>query len=410
MKTITKNKFQVIYLYASTLIGSSLGFVTSIVNTRFLTDAEYGDVRYVQNLITLFSWLLLFGYFHAGNRLLALSNDEARSRKVRGAMVVILGVCSVVLMLMTLLAGLFHFGQKECFLFMVSLPVCFYPLFTNYVNATAQGDNFIGRLAISRVLPPVLYVAIALVVFRFFKATTPFVILLQWGVYSLIFAIIIISTRPRFKELGPVYANLKEENSAYGAHLYYGSLAMIATHYLAGLMLGIFNDDNTNVGYYTLALTLTTPLSYLPGIIGTAYFKKLVNEPAIPQKVFRATLLLTVASCVLFMSFIHIVVDWFYPASYAPVASYAIWLAVAFSIHGVGDMINRFLGSHGHGVPISNSCYMCGAFKVFGFIVLVWLWNVEGALITNVVSSSIYTLVLYVYYRKIVHKKRLTQK
>ena len=405
MKTITKSKFQVLYLYASTLMGSLLGFATSIVNTHFLTDAEYGDVRYVQNLITLFSWLLLFGYFHAGNRLLALSNDETRSRKVRGAMVVILGGCSVALMLMTLLAGLFHFGQKECFLFMVSLPVCFYPLFTNYVNATAQGDNFIGRLAISRVLPPIIYVAIALVVFNLFKATSSFVILLQWGVYSLMFGVIIISTRPRFNGLKPVFESLKTENSAYGAHLYYGSLAMIATHYLAGLMLGIFNDDNTNVGYYTLALTLTTPLSYLPGIIGTAYFKKFVNEPAIPQKVFRATMLLTVASCVLFMSFIHIVVDWFYPASYAPVARYAIWMSVAFSVHGIGEMINRFLGSHGHGVPIRNSSYMCGAFKVFGFIVLVWLWNVEGALITNIVSSSIYTLVLYVYYKKIVNKR-----
>ena len=405
MKAITKSKFQVVYLYASTLMGSLLGFATSIVNTRFLTDEEYGDVRYVQNLITLFAWLLLFGYFHAGNRLLALSDDETRSRKIRGAMIVILGVCSVALLLMTLFAGLFHIGQKECYLFMISLPVCFYPLFTNYVNATAQGDNFIGRLAISRVLPPVLYVTIALVVFRFFKATTPFVILLQWGIYSVVFAAIIISTRPCFKGLKPVYANLNKENSAYGVHLYYGAMAMVATNYMAGLMLGIFNDDNTNVGYYTLALTLTTPLSYLPGIIGTAYFKRFVNEPAIPHKVFKATILLTAASCVLFMSFIHIVVDWFYPASYAIVARYAAWLAIAFSAHGVGDMINRYLGSHGHGVPIRNSSYMCGAFKVLGFIVLVWLWNVEGALITNVVSSSIYTLVLYIYYRKIVNKK-----
>ena len=405
MKAITKSKFQVVYLYASTLMGSLLGFATSIVNTRFLTDSEYGDVRYVQNLITLFSWLLLFGYFHAGNRLLALSDDEAHSRKVRGAMIVILGACSVALLLMTLFAGLFHFGQKECFLFMISLPVCFYPMFTNYVNATAQGDNFIGRLAISRVLPPVLYVAIALVVFKFFNASSQFVILLQWGIYSVVFAAIIISTRPCFKGLTPIYQSLKAENRAYGVHLSSGAMAMVATNYLAGLMLGIFNDDNTNVGYYTLALTLTTPLSYLPGIIGTAYFKRFVNEPAIPQKVLRATMLLTVASCVLFMSFIHIVVDWFYPATYAIVARYAAWLAIAFSVHGVGDMINRFLGSHGHGVPIRNSSYMCGAFKVFGFIVLVWLWNVDGALITNVVSSLIYTLVLYIYYRKIVNKR-----
>lgn len=400
MGRITKGKFQVIYLYASTLTGSLLGFVTSIVNTRFLTEAEYGDVRYVQNLITLFSCLLQFGLFHSGSRLLAISSDERRSRSIRGAMSVILLVCSAILMSMTLVAGLFHLGQKECSLFLISIPVCLYPLFANYLNTTAQGDNFIGRLAISRVLPPVLYVLVAILVFKFWGASSTLVVLLQWGIYSVVFLLIIISTRPRFKELKPVYDNLKNENRAYGIHLYYGALAMVATNYLAGLMLGVFNDDNVNVGYYTLALTLTTPLSYLPGIIGTAYFKKFVNEPAIPKNVFRATLLLTTVSCILFMSFINVVVDCFYPQSYAVVARYAIWLAIAFSVHGVGDMINRFLGSHGQGVPIRNSSYLCGAFKVFGFVVLVWLWNVEGALVTSVVSSCVYTLTLYSYYIK----------
>ncbi len=400
MKAITKSKSQVIYLYASTLLGSLLGFATSIVNTRFLTDAEYGDVRYVQNLITMLACLLQFGFFHAGNRLLALSDDETRSRRVRGAMVAILTVSSLILILMTLVAGVVHYGQKELFLFLVSLPVCFYPLFTNYVNTTAQGDNFIGRLALSRLLPPILYVAIALLAFRYFEATSSFVILLQWGVYSVVFVLIIISTRPSFKDLKPIYSELKVENRSYGVHLYYGALAMVATNYLAGLMLGIFNDDNVNVGYYTLALTLTTPLSYLPGIIGTAYFKKFVNESAIPKSVFRATMLLTIVSCIMFLLFINIVVDWFYPKSYAVVASYSYWLAIAFCVHGIGDMINRFLGSHGLGIPIRNSSYLCGVFKVLGFIVLVWLWDVEGALITNVVSSCVYCLTLYYYYKK----------
>lgn len=400
MRGITKGKFQVVYLYASTLMGSLLGFVTSILNTHYLTENEYGDVRYVQNLITLFSCLLQFGLFHSGSRLLALSDNEDGRRRIRGAMSVILLVSSVILMLMTMSAGLFHYGNNECWLFFIALPVCFYPLFSNYLNTTAQGDNFIGRLALSRVLPPVLYVAVAYVVFEYFGASSLLVILLQWGVYSVVFALIILSTRLRFKTLKPVYASLKTENRAYGVHLYYGALAMVATNYLAGLMLGIFNEDNVNVGHYTLALTLTTPLSYLPGIIGTAYFRKFVNEPAIPKRVFTATLLLTTISCVLFMSLINVVVDCFYPESYTVVARYAIWLSVAFSVHGIGDMINRFMGSHGLGVPIRNSSYLCGAFKVFGFIVLVWIWNVEGALVTSVVSSCIYSLTLYYYYIK----------
>ena len=389
------------YLYAATLSGSLLGFVTSIVNTHFLTESEYGDVRYVQNLVTLFASLLLFGYFLSGSRLLALSKDEQDSRRIRGAMVVVLVACSAMLVAMTMVAGFLHSNTAAVSsLFMVSLPVCFYPLLTNYINNTAQGDNHIGRLALSRLLPALLYIPVAYFIYVNYGATPKLMALLQWGIYSIVLILLVVSTKPSFKNLGPVFKELRSENGKYGKHLYYGFVAMVATNYLAGFTLGIFNDDNVNVGFYTLALTLTAPLAYLPGIIGMTYFKKFVSEPRIPDKVFKGTLLITVFSCLCFMLFIRYFVACFYPESYSMVGIYASWMAVGFSIHGLGDMINRFLGSHGEGKAIRNSSYACGVFKIIGFIFLVWLWDIEGALLTNVVSSCVYCLALYIYYRK----------
>lgn len=400
MKHLSKHNIQVIYLYASTLFGSLLGFATSIVNTHFLSESDYGDVRYVQNLITLQASLLLFGYFLSGSRLLALSKYEVRSRRIRGAMVLILLSCAVLLVMGTGVIGLCHHNLTVRHLFFVSMPVCFYPLLTNYINTTAQGDNHIGRLAVTRVLPALLYVPIAYAVYSYWGATSMLMALLQWGVYCIVLIVVVVSTRPVFRDLRPVFADLRSENCSYGIHLYYGSLAMVATNYLAGVTLGIFNDDNVNVGFYTLALTLTTPLSYLPGIIGTAYFKRFVSESRIPPKVFKATLLITVVSCICFIVFIRLVVDWLYPEAYAVVGVYASWMAVGFSVHGLGDMINRFLGSHGEGRSIRNSSYACGVFKVLGFVVLVWLWDIEGALVTNVVSSCVYCAALFYYYHK----------
>lgn len=401
MPSFSKHNMQVLYLYAATLAGSLLGFVTSIVNTNFLTEQEYGDVRYVQNLITLFASLLLFGYFLSGSRLLAMSKDRLNSCRIRGAMVVVLVICSLILVLVTLVAGLFHMGQMSLgILFFVSLPVCFYPLLTNYMNTTAQGDNHIGRLAMSRFLPALLYIPVGYFVYQAHGATPTLMVLLQWGIYTLVLLLLVVSTKPSFCSLRSVFKELRIENEQYGKHLYYGSLAMVATNYLAGFTLGIFNDDNVNVGFYTLALTLTAPLAYLPGIIGTAYFKKFVSEPSIPAKVFKGTLLITVLSCVCFILFIRFFVQWFYPVSYAIVGDFASWMAVGFSVHGLGDMINRFLGSHGEGRAIRNSSYTCGAFKIFGFVFLVWIWDIYGALLTNVISSCVYSLLLYFYYRK----------
>ena len=58
-------------------------------------------------------------------------------------------------------------------------------------------------------------------------------------------------------------------------------------------------------------------------------------------------------------------------------------------------MINRYLGSHGQGIAIKNSSFACGLLKVGGYIGLVYLWNIEGALITNILSSLIYSGILF---------------
>lgn len=154
---------------------------------------------------------------------------------------------------------------------------------------------------------------------------------------------------PRFKRLSPIFRTLNKENKSYGLQLYYGSLAMVATNYIAGITLSLFGTDNTTVGFFTLALTITTPLQMLPAIIGTAYFKQFATQPRIPHKVFQNTILLASATCILFILLIKPLVSFLYSEPYSIVSTYASWMAVGFSIHGVGDMINRYLGSHGQG-------------------------------------------------------------
>lgn len=400
---MSKHNKQVVMLYFATIAGTLFGFVASVINTYNLDVVPYGDLRYTQNIIQFLSVVVLFGYFSSGSRLLAISNDEKYSRKIKGAMVLILTVSSLLLMIGTLIAGLLLSHKNNTpYLFLASIPVCFYPLLTNYFNTTAQGDNDIGRLSLVRLLPSLVYVPIAYFIFKKHEATSISVMLLQWGIYSFLLICILISTRPSFKNLKRIFFILNKENKEYGIQLYYGSLAMVATNYLAGITLGLYNENNANVGFYTLALTLTTPLSYLPGIVGTSYFKQFANQDSIPLKVIKYTLLLTLISCVVFVLLIRPVVDFLYRESYYIVGTYASWLAIGFCIHGLGDMLNRFLGSHGQGVAIRNASFSCGIIKIFGYIVLVYFFDINGALITNIVSSIIYCLVLVHYYRRFV--------
>lgn len=399
LRNLSKRKFQVLLLYTTTLIGVIMGVLSSIVNTRYIDPSTYGDVRYVQNLLNFTSSILLLGFFQSGSRLLAISSSDLESRKIKGCMVIILLVTVIIQIVSCGVLGFVHLEKVNLsYLFWISMPVCASPILINYVNMTAQGDNQIVRMSLARLLPALIYVPIAYLIYRYTGANATKMILLQWGFSCIILFIIIISTKPIFSNIKESWASLNEENHKYGIQLYIGSLVMVATNYIAGISLGVFNENNVEVGFYTLALTVTTPLSTLPAIIGTTYFKEFAKQPKIPGKVMKATILLTGISCICFILCIKPLVDFLYSEKYASVGIYAMILSVGFSIHGFGDMINRYLGSHGKGKEIRNASIANGIFKIIGFTILVYLFGIYGALTTVVICDVIYLAVLLYYY------------
>lgn len=401
MFTISKHNKQAFVLLFATMTGAVLGLVASIINTRFLNPEDYGNVRYVQNVIYFISSILLFGYFLSGSRLLAISENEANSRNIRGALLIILSICSGMLIVSTFICSFIQGSEKiVSYLFIISTPVCFYPLFLNYINTVSQGDNHIGRISMARILPVLIYLPIAYYVYSKFGATSVRMMVLQWGLYSVVLLAIILSCKFSFKDLRDIFIRLNIENKQYGLQLYWGSLVMVSSNYIAGITIGWFSTNNIEVGFYTLALTLTAPLTMISGIIGTTYFKEFAKQNCIPRKMLLFTISISLLACVVFICLVKWLVVIFYTENYAPVGNYAIWLAVGFTVHGLGDMINRFLGSHGLGKPIRNSSIANGLFKIFGFIVLVYFFGVYGAVVTNIICSCIYTFLLALYYNR----------
>lgn len=398
----TKTKKQVIVLYGSSLIGLVVGVLVSILNTRNLAPAEYGDVRYVNNIISFFSGLLLFGYFISGSRLLALSKSEQETREIKGILVTILGITNVFLMVIVIICGLvhqFYLVKEFYYLFYLTIPVCGgVTLLLNYVNTTAQGDNSIYTIACARLLPSLSYLIIAAIIFLNFGATRELMLLLHNSIFFVVLAIIIYLNKPSFKNLKQNFKKLNEENKKYGLQVYYGSLANISVAYLAGMTLGIFNKDNTNVAFYSLALTISLPVQMLPQIIGTTYFKQFASQSIIPSKVLRYSILLAIITLIGYIILIYPIVNILYDKSYSLVAFYASFLAVGFSFHGFGDIFNRFLGAHGKGSSIRNAAFVSGGIQIIGFTLGVYLWNINGAIITRIISSITYFSVMLFYY------------
>lgn len=399
---ISKQQRQIVLLYSTSAFGVLVGVLISVINTRALIPELYGNVRYVQNLISFISSLLLLGFFVSGSRLLALSTNERNSRRIRGIMCVILaitiGIVMFTMSLMALYTGLHSDDRGMLGLYLFAIPLCGNTLMLNYVNTTAQGDNHIGRISVARLVPSTLYVIVAFLIYRRFGATPKLMLLLHNGIATIVLSIIILSTKPSFKNLKDSFAILNKENKKYGFNVYIGSLADNATLYLAGITLGIFCKDNSNVGFYTLALTMSAPLSLLPGIIGTTYFRRFASENQISRKVLNMSFLLTIASCVLYVFVIKYVVMFLYNEDYYCVADYASLLAIASCVHGLGDMFNRFLGSHGLGKQLRNASFGAGGVLLLGSTILVYFYHINGAIATRIISALVYLFMLVYYY------------
>ena len=408
---LTKTKKQVSVLYASSMIGIVVGVLVSILNTRNLAPAEYGDVRYVNNIISFFSGLLLFGYFISGSRLLALSKSEQETREIKGLLITILGITNLILMVIVAICGLvhhFYLAKEFYYLFYLTLPVCGgVALLLNYVNTSAQGDNSIYTIACARLLPSLAYLAIASLIYFQFGATRERMLLLNNGIHFIVLAIIIYLNKPSFKNLKITFKKLHEENKKYGLQVYYGSLANVSVAYVAGMTLGLLNKDNANVGFYTLALTISVPLHTLPQVIGTTYFKQFAVQERIPNKVLKFSFLLAAISLVAYIIFIYPIVGFLYDESYSIVAFYASLLAIASTLNGLGDIFNRFLGAHGQGKSLRNTAFISEGIQLIGFTLGIYLWNINGAIATRILGFTAYFAILLTYYIKFTKKQQI---
>ena len=398
---ITKSKNQVLLLYSCTIIGVFIGVLVSILNTRSLCPSEYGDVRYINNIIALISGLFLFGYFVSGCRLLAVSKNNEEAREIKGIMLVILFGTVLFMMLVMAALGVFYnvvLEKPYANLFFVAIPFCGSTILLNYINTSSQGDNSIGMIAKARLLPGVVYLFFGFLVYYYWGASSTKMILLQNGVYFVVLLFLIILNKPSFKNLRANWHKLNEENRGYGLQVYYGSLCNVPVQYIAGITLGLVALDNTDVGFYTLALTVTTPLAMLPNVIGTTKFKEFAHQNKISGKLIKYTVLLTLITYLGFIVLIYPVVDFLYDESYGIVALYACFLALGNSFQGLGDVFNRFLGAHSQGKQLRNGAWVAGLVLIIGFTVGIYYWGIWAAIITKILGSLTYFVMMLYFY------------
>lgn len=399
---------QVGSLYFSMILSIVFGVIVSIVNTRLLGPESFGDYKFIQSVYAFFAVILAFGFLVTVGKLLAEKKNDSIRKELIGSSIVILSIIGFVFLISILI---FSVIQKNIFstdmsaLLIMLLPLFYFIPFLQGFENIYQGENRIYELSVFRVAPQILYVSTILLVYRFGVIDLQTALITHLSTIGAVILSSIYLIKPSFNNLKSNIKYILHENRLYGFNVYVGSVIGVASSQLAPLAISFFSDSNTDVGYFSLALTITMPLAFIPTVAGTTMFKEFANRNAVSKKSTKITLLISVFSLVMFVILIKPVIIGLYSKKFLAVINLTYIVAIGQVFYGFGNYYNRFLGSKGQGKSLRNGAIYVGLTNLIGYVILIPYYGAAGAAITQLISGLVFISSMLYYYGKFMKDK-----
>ena len=393
---------QTLILYFSQIVSLFLGIFTGVINTRVLGPEGYGILAF---FITITSFTVLFfrfGFFSASGLLIAEAKDEKKERELAGASIIVAFLIGVsysffILLLSFFVDDIFHTNigwilRYSSFLLIV-LP------FTMLIPEIGRGMNKIENISIFNIIPKIVYILGALLLITIIQVEPFHFILLH--VLSILIGVIVViySFQPLFRNIKKNLKDIWRKTKEYGFHLYLGQITDQSTYQLDRIFITYF-VNTTQLGFYSLAMALTTPMVGLSVALSMSLYKKFVDMDRIPKKVICYNFL-WLASCVIgLIIFGEFIVVSLFTDKFLPVVSLIPPLALAAFFQGMYQPYNMFLSAKGKGKWLRNISLSQAIFNLFGNFVFIYYMGAMGAAIASAIAAFIAYVGHIFYYFK----------
>lgn len=391
------------------MISLPLGFITSIVITRFLGSQAYGDYKFIDSVFRVAIILCNFGLFHAGSRALLLEKDRQRSREYYATILIITLILSVIMCIGLLVYAIFdpNISSKGLLKpFLCVLPFGVVYLVNHNFETLLQADNQMGLLSKVRLIPKLGYLFGGIVALLWLQDISFNKLLLVCYIYFvtqlLVYIDVIIKLRPLFSNLRRRWEEIKHYNKTYGFDVYIGALFAVGFSTLPEILISYFGLDNQGVGFYALALMFASPLTFIPATMATTQYRKFAEIDTIPLKHIAITVFLSLFAMFGLWIVVPFIVKMFYSGNFEEVISLNYIVSFGVLLYGMSDFFNRFIGAKGMGKLLRNSSFIVGLTLLIANCTLIPMFGAYGAAWSKVIAGGIYLLTMLVCYHKTV--------
>jgi O-antigen/teichoic acid export membrane protein len=403
----TKVAKKTLLLYGSQIAILGLGILISVINTRFLGPVDYGILSFILTLVLFISPFFEFGFFSAGARLLALTNNEQEERKLIGGLVVI--TIGIALLFSLVIFGLSFFVDSifhthiGSILRIISILVCVFP-FQYMIQQACQGAHKIERISAYNVAPIIWYLIGALIVINLFQLTVFIALLLNLS--GIIFATIVVvrSFKPSFEGLSKNIGLLWKETREYGFHTYIGRVVGTSAYNLDKIFISYF-VSTTWVGFYSLVLSMTAPMALLSRSLSITLFKDFAHLKRIPKKVIYYNFIWLLCCVIGLAALGKYIVVFLFSDKYISSVPLILPLALAEFFIGMYQPYNMFLAAHRKGEWLRNMAFVFAFTNLVLNFILIQLWGAMGAAIATLAACILWYILCVYYYNKLLREE-----
>ncbi|WP_442776734.1 lipopolysaccharide biosynthesis protein [Sphaerotilus montanus] len=395
VKTVSNNSVRrgAAYIYLSLVMALVFGLASSSLTARLMSESELGRYRFVISCVSVIASAMTLGMFASAGTLLAgRGGFTFRALVARGAStqawLVAIG-CAIGVGIALAANG----GPDSSGLWVLAALLggaMAWPLLLQEVLRASA--NFKG-LAMLNATPTALFLLLlggstafswplnaTLCVSLFFvsQGIVAFFLISHYG----------IAIKPY--RVGFVY--LFKRNTNLGLNVYWASF-LAAFSAQAGIFSLQFVRTPADVAIFSLAVTVSAPLTMLPSAVGTAYFSRLAGGNRFPPNVLRYSWLAAAFLAVCFGMAVPFAVQFLYGDRYAGVSFSAQICGVAAVLHGMGDVYNRFfLANRETRLLLVVAAVVCFVGLIISLIAGLFFGSV-GASIARLVASGVYVAI-----------------
>ncbi|NOY05150.1 MAG: oligosaccharide flippase family protein [Chlorobi bacterium] len=389
-------------IFGAQLLNAVLGLFIAGILTRLLSVSEFGLFSLVVSVVIFLSVFFDFGLSSAGMRWTALASSRDRERVRAGVVFTVAGALGLAFILAVAISGLLiqpFVKESVVYVFLVTAPFVIAIPMQEAVITQARGSNRIGLLAGFLLLPRIFFLATLFLYFFVGGLSLELALIFQFTSVALAVGIAVMLFRPSWRDARQEWEQLKKEISEFGRHVYYGRIVDGLTNGIDKILLSFFHGV-VPVGFYSISLMLTNPITTFSQAMSTSAYKSFTTRRVIPRKIIWGNTLWCIGSALFIIIIAGFIIPLFFTSKFESSIPLVPYLAAGSALAGMNAPYHAFLLAHRLGKQVKIMSWWTSGTNVALNIILVPLLSATGAGIAMISSYGLNLAMNLYYYRQ----------